>query len=181
MLKLDTILDLGRSMSVKREKGDDDSEIVSATLKFTGLAIDRDSIDELMGSVSIGWSTDSLFDEQGAPIRPLTFSLDGTELSVTGVISGANGQPRLSLIQANLSAVNITLANLGGSVAGTLSWKARGDEVEDIADMLGKTCKAVVTIQDGQQRDLLRETLRNVTVEFSHVQADAESGQPAHG
>lgn len=177
MLKLDTILDLGRSMSVKREKDDDDSEIVSATLKFTGLAVNRDSIDELMGSVDIGWSSHSLFDEQGAPIRMLTLSLDGTQLSVTGTISGANGQPRLPLMQAQLTAINVTLGNLGGTVSGTLSWKAKGDEVEDVSDLLGKTCKAVFDIRDGQQADMLRQTLRNVTVEFSRGDAEAMGGQ----
>lgn len=160
MLTLNTILELGKTFSAKSEKDDDKTDIVRAHIKFTAMAVDRDSCDELIGTVPVGWTTSYLFDDMGVPVAPLTLSLDGLALRVSGVIAGANDQAKLALVQADLTDITITLVKLGALVSGALAWTAKGDEVEDVTDLLGKTCKVEVSVFGDEQQDLLRDAAR---------------------
>jgi hypothetical protein len=148
---------LAKTFSVKREKQADDSENVVAHLKIADVAIDRDQIDVLCGQ-PVGWSTGALFDELGAPRARLSLSLvPRARLTLSGVIDGGKKphDPQLKLKEADVDAIVIDLTNLGALLCCQLSWTADGDEVNDVADMLGKVCNINVTLQDGAQGDLL--------------------------
>lgn len=162
MINLDTVLELGKTFSAKSEKDDDKHEIVRAHVKFTALAVDRDTCDELIGTVPLGWTSSVLFDGMGAPIARLTLSLDDRQLKVTGSIRGANDEGSLPLMQAALTDIEITLVKLGAWVSGSLAWQAKGDEVEDVTDLLGKTCKAIWRITSEEQQDMLRSAVANI-------------------
>lgn len=156
MLKIDSILELGKSITAKAQKGEGGVEVVNASLKFSGVPIDRDSIDEVLG-LPVGMSQ-MLYDEQGAPLRQLWIGVAGRELRVTGAIKGPKGNPTLALLQADLTDVEVALTTLGAIMAGTLTWGARGDEIDDCSELLGKTCCAVWEITDGRQEDMFRST-----------------------
>lgn len=154
MIEIKTFAQLAKSLSVKREKDADDDSIVACHLKFQDLFVDRDVFDELCRQ-PIGWH-EPFFDEQGAPVAALEISLPGRAWSVTGSINaGPNRPERLNLLEATLSKVTLTLTKLGVLVGGAISWKARGDEVEDLADFLGTLAAVEWRITDGDQRDLL--------------------------
>ena len=155
-ISIDSIATIGKGLTVKREKGDNDTEIVNAHLRFSGLFVDREVIDELVGR-SIGWAQACLFDDQGVPIAHMQIALPKLELSVTGTVRGsAAATEALKLMQAELTGVVISLTNLGGLVAGQLSWEAAGDEVSDAEPLLGQECAVKWTLTYGGQRDLLR-------------------------
>ena len=153
MIVLDTICELAKTLSTKVEKSESSVEVVNCSLKFSAVTIDRDTVDELLG-MSIGWCRDHLFDEQGAPVRSFTLSVHGRALSVSGSIQGVKGEHVLSLLQAELSDVRLSLVNLGAVCEGKLTWAARGDEVEDVMLLLGKTCGVHWELRDAGQEDL---------------------------
>lgn len=160
MIQINSIAELGRSLSVKREKGEDDVEVVTAKVQLTGLYIDRYVMDEILGK-PVGWSTMHLYDDLGAPTVAVALDLLRAEWTVTGGITGAsavNGAEtkaaRLSVSQGTLHGVALTLDALGAKLSGSLSWKARGDEVEDLSDLLGRTVRVDVGLDNGGQRDM---------------------------
>lgn len=178
-IHLQTTCRVAKSFAVKREKQADDSEIVVAHLKISELLIDRDQIDELLRQ-PIGWSTRSLFDEFGAPLARLTLTLGGSPaLSFTGSIDGGkkSSDPKLRLNTASIDGVTLELTKLGALLAFQLSWTAAGDEVDDIADMLGLTCNVVAVIEDGGQKDLLAP-LQSLADKHGHsmtIEADGKT------
>ena len=132
----------------------DDDTVVACHLKFSELFVDRDVFDELCRQ-PIGWHQ-AFYDDLGAPVGALEISLPGRAWSVTGSINaGPNRPERLNLLEATLSKVTLTLTKLGVLVGGSISWKARGDEVEDLADFLGTLAAVEWRITDGDQQDLL--------------------------
>lgn len=155
---------LAKTFTVKREKTDDEgTENIVAHLKISELMIDRDQLDELCAQ-PIGWSSEALFDEFGAPRTRMTLTLHRSEFSATGVIDGGkkSTDPRLKLKVAEVSALTLELTKMGALLACQLSWAAEGDEVDDIADMLGKLCNADLVIQDGGQQDMLVGATQNL-------------------
>lgn len=168
MQKLDTICQLAKSLKTAVAKGDSGAEVVTCEIKFSALPIPREMMDELLG-LPVGWSQKCVFDDQGAPLRLLSISSAGRALRVTGKIAGPKGHPALVLLQAELTDVALSLVTLGAVCEGKLTWTARGDEVEDVAELLGKTCTAVWQITDGEQDDLFdahrgasRETVNTI-------------------
>lgn len=164
-IHLNSTCRLAKAFSVKREKQEDDTERVIAHLKIGETFIDRDQVDELLRQ-PIGWSSEALFDEFGAPRARLTLSLGGAHpLTFVGVIRGedvAKG-PKLVLKEAAIDGVALELTKLGAMLSCQLSWQAAGDEIDDISDMLGLTCAIVGTIEDGGQKDLLASLPPGVT------------------
>lgn len=154
MIEISSTCALGKGLSVKREKAGDDGERVIAHLKFAEMFVGRDVIDDLCRR-PIGWAQSTLFDDQGAPLALLELGLPANEWSVQGAIAGPGGEPRLALVGATLTGVVIALTQLGGLVSGSLSWEARGDEVEDVTDLLGKEVKIEIDLNNGGQQDLL--------------------------
>lgn len=152
-LTIDTVADIGKGLSVKREKQEDNTERAIAHLKFTGLKLDRDQLDELVCR-AIGWTTMCFYDELGAPFAHCVLAFPRLELEVTGVVKGP-GHAGLRLAQATLTSVEVALADKCVLVSGELAWEAAGDEVSDIEALLGQTCGIVWTIRDDQQQDLI--------------------------
>jgi hypothetical protein len=132
-------------------------------MKYTAMPVQREHMDELLG-MPFGWASLALFDDQGAPYRGLNISTTRDTLRVTGKISGPKGEPRLVLTGASLSDVESSLISLGAVTGGTLTWVARGDEVEDVCQLLGKTCRAEFQITDGDQDDLFQDRKRMMEV-----------------
>ena len=155
-IQINATCEVAKSFSVKREKIDDGTEIVVAHLKVADVMLDREQIDEIVG-LPIGWSQSALFDDQGAPYRRFTIGVPRTDLAATGVIRGGRDDdgPSLTLRDAELSAITLDLTTLGALLSCGLAWRAAGDEVDDIADLLGKLCAFSVSLVDGGQRDLL--------------------------
>ncbi len=160
-IQINATCEVAKTFNVKREKGPDDIEVVVAHLKVADVLLMRDQLDEVAG-MPIGWSTTALFDEQGAPYRPLSLGVPRLDLTLTGVIRGSNDDtdgPRLTLNDAAVSGVQLDLVAHGALLSCSLAWKAAGDEVDDIADLLGKLCGFRVSLVDGGQRDLLADSV----------------------
>lgn len=156
-IRISATCEVARSFSVKREKREDDTELVIAHLKIADVLIDRDTLDEVVG-LPIGWSQSALFDEQGAPYRPLTLGVPRKDLTLAGVIKGGGkpAAPSLTLRDAEMSGITLDLTTLGALLSCGLAWEADGDVVDDIADLLGHLCSIEVVIEDGGQGDMLR-------------------------
>jgi len=60
----------------------------------------------------------------------------------------------LVLLQAELEEVWLQLMPSGALAEGTLTWAARGDEIEDVSEILGTVVRAVWEITDGGQDDM---------------------------
>jgi hypothetical protein len=165
--RLETICQVAKSLKTGVAK-DGAVETVECELKFASLPVPRDVMDELLG-LPIGWSAAALFDDQGAPLRLMSISVEGRALRVTGKISGPGGDPSLVLLQAELTEIACGLCNLGGVVEGKLTWPAKGDEVEDVMELLGKTCRVEWQVSDGKADDMFpaspsvtREAIRKI-------------------
>lgn len=150
-------------MTTKTTKGDGGEDLILCSLKYTGMPVQREHLDELLG-MPFGWASLALYDDQGAPYRGLAISATRESLRVTGTISGPRGEPRLALVSATLSDVESALISLGAVTGGTLIWAARGDEVEDVAQLLGKICRAEFQVTDGEQDDLFQQRKRMMEV-----------------
>lgn len=155
-MHIESIANIGKSLSIKREKGADDTEVVIAHLKFAGLIVERAIVDTLIGQPA-GWAQRSLYDELGAPIARMSIALHKLELSVSGAIKGiAETGERLMLQDANLGDIVITLATNSATIAGSLSWEAAGDEVADAEPLIGNDCMVNWVMTAGGQQDLLK-------------------------
>ncbi len=163
MINVRSTCKVAKSFSVKREKAADESERIVANLKISDALVDREQLDELCQQ-PIGWAETALFDDMGAPRASLTLTLHRDDLTLSGVIKGGDKShyPKLTLKGAELGAVTLELTKFGALLGGTLSWIAAGDEVDDIADMLGCECSFVVVITDGGQDDMFSDVSKSV-------------------
>lgn len=153
-MKIESTAEIAKSLSVKREKGEE-TDAVIARLKFSGLIVDRETLDVLCGQPS-GWSAGALFDELGAPLGHWTISLPALALAVSGSIRGAKPTERLTLSNAVIASVELTLDKLGALMSGTLAWQVAGDELEDVEPLLGRECGVSWVVSDSGQQDMLR-------------------------
>lgn len=179
-IRISATCEVARSFSVKREKRDDDTELVIAHLKIADVLIDRDTLDEVVG-LPIGWAQSSLFDEQGAPRAPLTLALARKDLTLTGVIRGNPGG--VTLHDVEVSGITLDLTRLGALLSCALAWAVSSDEVDDISDLLGKLCAIEVVLTDGGQGDLLRssphaaaQSLRNLAAADGITSVELQDG-----
>jgi hypothetical protein len=156
MIEIKSVAQLAKSLSVKREKDAADDTVVVCHLKFADLFVEREVVDELCKQ-PIGWHQ-AFYDDLGAPVGALELSLPGRAWSVTGKIkAGPNRPAQLSLLDASLSKVALELTKLGALVSGAVSWTARGDEVEDLTELLGGLVAVEWRLTDGGQQDMLRD------------------------
>lgn len=154
MIEIKTFAKLAKSLAVKREKDADDDTAVACHLKFSEMFVEREVFDELCRQ-PIGWH-EHFYDEQGAPVGALEISLPGRAWSVTGSINaGPQRAEQLRLLEAQLTGVSLDLTKLGVLVSGAVSWKARGDEVEDLTELLGGLVSVEWRLTDGGQQDML--------------------------
>jgi hypothetical protein len=156
MIEIKTFAKLAKSLAVKREKDADDDTAVACHLKFSEMFVEREVFDELCRQ-PIGWHQ-AFYDELGAPVGALEVSLPGRAWSVTGKITaGPQRAEQLSLLEAQLTGVSLELTKLGVLVSGAVSWKARGDEVEDLTELLGGLVSVEWRLTDGGQQDMLKD------------------------
>ncbi len=157
MIRIDTVCMLGKSLTAKATKDDSGVPTVVAQVKFSDLKVDRDTVDELLGE-TVGWCRTALYDEQGAPRKRYGITVYGRSLRVSGGIRGPKEHQTLALLQAELTDAHLRLVPLGALLEGKLTWSARGDEVEDVSDLLGMICSAKWEVNDGDQSDLFQPT-----------------------
>ena len=161
MFKIETVLTLGKSMTTKITKDDGGSRVAICVAKFADLEVkDRDILDELIG-MPLGWCQSRLYDELGAPLRRFGLQVFGRQHRVSGTIAGPKEGQVLSLLQAELTDCDLRLIPLGAMVSGTLTWSARGDEVEDVAEILGMLCVARWEVHEGGQDDMFAPTSKH--------------------
>lgn len=152
---INTAAKISKGLSIKREKGPGDTEVVVAHLKLGAAWIPRETVDALVGRYE-GWCNDTFFDELGAPITRLSLKLRKVRLTATGVIRGTLEADRVTLTDATLDDIEIDLADKGANLSGSLSWKTAGDESSDLEPLLGRVCIFHAIVQDGGQQDLLQ-------------------------
>jgi hypothetical protein len=158
MIKLDTVCKLAKSIKASAVKDDSGVPTTIAQLKFSELDIrDRDAVDELLG-MPIGWCRTALYDEQGAPLKRFGVSVYGRLHRISGSLCGPKPNQVLSLLQAELEEVWLRLTPLGALAEGMLTWAARGDEVEDVMELLGNTVSAKWELTDAGQEDMFGAT-----------------------
>jgi len=180
MIHLKSTAEVAKSFAVKREKGVDDAEVVFAHLRIAEVMVGRDELDELCGQ-PIGWSAGALFDEFGAPLAHVTLTLHRAEWSAAGGISGGEKSfdPKLRLKDAEVGSLTLELTKLGALLACQLSWVVAGDEVDDIADLLGKLCAVDLVLTDGGQGDMLKpEQHENLAQTAARLKAEDEADAP---
>jgi hypothetical protein len=170
VLNIETVCEIGKGLSVKREKSDDE-DIVRCHLKFSDCAVERNAIDQLLGLPE--GIVQSFFDDLGAPLAKMVLGAPGRELGATGRILGTKPREVLTLgADCELTDIEVALKDLGGLLSGTLTWTARGDEVEDVTDLLGRTCKVHATIIE-PQGDLLKPKTAEKPAARRHSRAAA--------
>lgn len=155
-IEVNTVGVLGKSLSIKREKGEDDAEIVVAHLKFSDAIVPRETIDELVG-MGIGWAESCLYNELGAPVARMEISLPKLSCEVTGTIKGNAKDDSITLAQATLDGVSLLLTDKGASMSGNLAWLVAGDEASDAEPLIGRLCSLHWVLQDAGQKDLLKD------------------------
>lgn len=162
MIDIKTFAKLAKSLAVKREKDADDDTVVACHLKFSEMFVEREVFDELCRQ-PIGWHH-AFYDDFGAPVGALEVSLPGRAWQVTGKITaGPQRAEQLSLLEAQLTGVSLELTKLGVLVSGAVSWKARGDEVEDLTELLGGLVSVEWRLTDGAQADLVTAIVQGMS------------------
>lgn len=154
-VQIESAAKIGKSVSIKREKGSGDEEIVVAHLKFSDTWIPREAFDEFLGQ-PVGWSQMCFFDEGGAPIAHMDIFLPIFVADVTGVIAGPQRNEEIKLNSARLQGVTGSLADKGYRISGELSWEIAGDESSDLEPLLGRVCRINWVVQTSGQQDLLK-------------------------
>ena len=154
-IHLSTVCTIGKSLAIKREKGDDESEVTRAHLKFTDLFVTREQVDAVCGQRP-GWCETSFFDELGAPIGDWSLTLHQTAFVLAGAIDEPGGEG-VRFTEAAVDSLELTFTKLGAVARGHIVWTVAGDEAGDIEPLLGRECKAEWHLTDGGQQDMLRD------------------------
>lgn len=155
-VEIETAVEIGKGVSIKREKAEDDTEVVIAHLKFAGGKVQYEVIDELCCQ-PIGWAQHSFFNELGAPVAPIIVDLPRFAAEATGKIRGIQHGESITLTQADIDGVTLTLCDNGALLAADLAWKIAGDEASDLEPLLGRLCGFHVVVQDAEQGDMLKQ------------------------
>jgi len=154
-LKITSVATMGKGISAKREKQDDDTVATIAHLKFGKLFVTREEIDALCGQPE-GWCA-AFYDDNGAPLVRASLVLLKREYTVIGAIKHAAGAgDSLAFTDATLAGMAIDFTQLGGELSGELTWQAAGDEIADAEPLLGDLARVEWTVRDADQGDLLK-------------------------
>lgn len=153
-IEVKTIGEFGKTISAKRttrETVAGKEEFVACNAKIASIEITRGQVDQFFGLLM----AERLWDEMGAPIAAMQIELLGRS---AWTFTGNVGSPTqaLTLMQANVATIVIEPRDKGALLSCALSWEARGDEVEDAMDLLGRTCKVSGAFNDGGQEDMFR-------------------------
>lgn len=152
---------LKKDMKTSRQKSGDD-EIVTCSVSIKGLRVDREDMEEL-GGWPIG-ALGALYNDQAIPYQRASFLVPDRVLAVTGWIehrkdSGA-ALARLTFTRPAIGAdlrfyldAPDETKTPGALMSFSLTWKAAGDEVEDVEPLLKRKCflKLKFKEEDGTQ------------------------------
>lgn len=180
MIKLDSTATLSKRLSATAKKDAKGVPTVISSLKFSDLQIDRDTVDELL-SMPVGWSRGVFYDEQGTPLRRFFVGVKDRQWRVSGGLSGPKPGETLALLQADLEHVELTLIPNGALMDGTLTWAARGDEIEDVSSILDTEVRAVWELTDAAQGDMFDAQstgAMKATAETQSILAQLGKGTP---
>jgi len=153
-MKISSVATIAKSISIKREKDEEEGERVVAHLKFSDCYVSREEIDQLTGQGE-GWARASLFDDLGAPIAKLEIALLKRELTASVKLSDQGTE--MHIAGGKLANMALLLNKSGALLSGELSWLIAGDEASDVETLLGQIVKADLNLTDGEQGDLLRK------------------------
>lgn len=154
-MKLNATAEITKNFNAKRGKEDKKGEsIVMCSLKFSALMVTRDEGADLVGLKPEIMAL--FYDELGAPHAAFTVSTKKRILGLTGVVSFNTSRLTLGK-DSQLADIEVTLKSLGALLEGTLQWSARGDEVEDVAELLGRTCLLELDVSGPVQKDLFKD------------------------
>lgn len=156
-LTITSVATMGKGLSAKREKQDDDTQATIAHLKFAGLFLKREEIDALCCQPA-GWC-DAFYDDNGSPLLRAILSLPKREYTVVGRVqhNADASVGSLAFTDATLSGMAVTFTDLGGELSGELRWTAAGDEIADAEPLLGQLARVEWLVRDAEQGDLLRD------------------------
>lgn len=150
-MHIKTTCEVAKSINAKTTTKDE-AELVVASLGFHDATVSRTEVDRLIG-LHLGWS-ECLFDELGAARFPGTIFLSGKPLPAGAVITLGKHE-KLQAMNAELSKIELQLADKGFLLSGTLTWPVAGDETSDAEKLLGKLCGLELVI-DKSQLDLFK-------------------------
>lgn len=159
-VNLETSCTVSKKMSTARKTGSGDDDVVICSISVKGIGVSREHMETFCGQ-PLG-AMANLYNQHGVPNKPISFLLPKDVLLCTGTIehrreSGAS-VAKLSLIRAGVSSQRFNLDTPDDSGARskysfTLTWKAAGDEVDDVRALLGNTCALTLKfIDDSMQQ-----------------------------
>lgn len=163
-MQITTTATLAKTLTVKREKRDEDSEAVIGHLKFGDAFVSKLDIDFLLGvqcEQDVPWAHNVLFTQLGAPRARLTLSAPDRALTASVRITGVKDE-EMHVAGGTLKGIVLTLEKSGALLSGEFTWEVAGDEVSDLETMLGKECRVDMSLTDGGQADLLSAGIRAV-------------------
>jgi hypothetical protein len=154
VLKIDSVCKLGKTIKATSKKDAKGVPTTIASIKFSELKIlGIAGVNQLLGEKD-GWAQTALYDDQGIPRKRFGISVYGRLHRVSGGLNGPKPNQALVLLQADLEEVWLQLTPSGALAEGMLTWAARGDEIEDVSEILGTLVRAVWEITDGGQDDM---------------------------
>jgi len=156
---INSTAEIAKGFTQRREKKPDDNEAIIGHLKFSCCFVPRETIDELCG-MDIGWSQSSMFDEHGDPLVWCDLSLFRFTAELTGTIAGIKPSDKLTISNARISNVVLTLTKQGALMAGEIAWEIAGDESSDLVPLQGNECRVHIALQDSGQQDMVEQQRR---------------------
>jgi len=129
--------EIGKTLSVKREKETKPgggTERLVCYLPVADLFVDCDTIDAFCGQPR-GWARGALYHDTGEPRSKLALEIPDADWTVGGTFGGRAGEP-LTLTEASMTGVVLTLTPLGALMAARFTWNTAGDEADDVAELL---------------------------------------------
>lgn len=157
-IKIEASCDIGKNMATKRQTGGDD-DMVTCSLTAQGLRVTSDQMDEL-GGQPIGASA-NYYAEDGVPHEHTVQNFPKRCLLVTGSIEHRKESGKTI---AKLQFTNPAIASglrfrldteRTALFAFALTWKAAGDEVEDVKALLKRKCYINLTIKSEPRTERL--------------------------
>ena len=137
---------IGRSLKTTATKTDDSDETV-CEIKAQ-LTVKRAEIDWLAGFPADFAA--HFYSEDGAPIANMELRLPKRELGVSGKLWRGDDEHASTLVlkKATADSLRFKLEPNGAVLICRISWRAAGDEIEEVKDLLGKWCSVELTFSD---------------------------------
>jgi hypothetical protein len=180
--------EVGKKMNVDRKKADD-SDLIVCSIKVA-FPVTREEAAELTGFPLA--TINALYNEAGVPLQHASLLMTKRELLVAGKIArhipedqqadftDPNKKPPVLELPRSLATdMRFVLDNLGAGFRGTLSWKARGDEVEDVEPLLGS--KAEISLEFSEPPQAAAQTAARSAKKDTPAPKAAAAGKGSKG